>query len=124
APPLSEAGTLALEIRDLSFAYGARQILAGVDLTVPSGEILALLGPNGAGKTTLIQLAAGLRRPPAGTVWLFGRDVRQYRAAELATTLGYVFQNPEHQFVRQTVVDELAFGLELLGVPAGERRTR
>ena len=108
----------ALEIRDLSFAYGSRPILAGVDLTVPAGQVLALLGPNGAGKTTLIQLAAGLRRPPPGTVHLFGRDVRDYRPAELATTLGYVFQNPEHQFVRQTVVDELAFGLEVLGIPA------
>ena len=114
----------ALEVRNLSFAYGSRPVLDRASLAVPSGHILAILGPNGAGKTTLIQHAAGLRRPPPGAVRLFGQDIRTYRPAELAGTLGYVFQNPEHQFVRQTVFDELAFGLEILGTARGEIRVR
>jgi energy-coupling factor transport system ATP-binding protein len=85
-----------------------------VQLSLPVGHMLAVVGPNGAGKTTLGQIAAGLRKPDAGCVRLFDRDIRSYAARELATTVGYVFQNPEHQFVRQTVYEELAFGLELL----------
>jgi energy-coupling factor transport system ATP-binding protein len=122
--PQPQPSPPALAIRDLTFSYGSQRILAGTDLTVPAGHVLAILGPNGAGKTTLIQLAAGLRRPPSDTVLLFGRDVRGYRPAELAATVGYVFQNPEHQFIRQTVYDELAFGLEILGCLPAEIRDR
>ncbi len=123
-PPTASPEPPALVIAGLSFAYGKPPVLRNLDLTVPAGHLLALVGPNGAGKTTLIQLAAGLRRPPRGTVRLFGRDVREYRPGELASTVGYVFQNPEHQFVRHTVYDEVAFGLELLGEPAEAIRPR
>jgi energy-coupling factor transport system ATP-binding protein len=115
APPPDTDEPPALTLEAVSYAYGPRQVLSGVDLSVPAGHLLALLGPNGAGKTTLGQIAAGLRRPQAGTVRLFGRGAREYSSAELATSVGYVFQNPEHQFVRQTVYDELAFGLQVLG---------
>lgn len=124
AEPPAHLGPPALAIERLNFAYGARQVLIDVELTLPAGHLLAIVGPNGAGKTTLIQLAAGLRRPLPDTVRLFGRDVRDYPSAELATTVGYVFQNPEHQFVRQTVYDEVSFGLKLLGEPAGAVRPR
>ncbi len=121
APPPTP-GPPALSIEGLSFSYGSQQVLADIHLCVPSGHLAALVGPNGAGKTTLMQLAAGLRLPPPGTVRLFNRDVRVYKSGELAATVGYVFQNPEHQFVRQTVFDEVAFGLQLLGAPAGAIR--
>ena len=105
----------ALALAAVNYAYAARPVLSDVALSLPPGHLLAVVGPNGAGKTTLGQIAAGLRRPRSGSVELFGRDVRDYSAAELATTVGYVFQNPEHQFVRQTVYEELAFGLQVLG---------
>jgi energy-coupling factor transport system ATP-binding protein len=116
--PAPAEGPAALDIKGLSFAYGARPVLTDIELSVSAGHLLAVVGPNGAGKTTLIQLAAGLRAAPRGTVCLFGRDVRDYAAPELARTIGYVFQNPEHQFVRQTVYDEVALGLQLLGQSA------
>jgi energy-coupling factor transport system ATP-binding protein len=124
AQPAPTGEPPALVIEGLSFAYGAQPVLSNVELTLHPGHLLAVVGPNGAGKTTLIQLAAGLRTAPPGTVRLFGRDVRDYAPPELARTIGYVFQNPEHQFVRQTVYDEVAVGLHLLGQSADEIRPR
>src|SRR5512139_3223705 len=64
-----------LELRDLSFGYGAAPVLAGIDLTVPEGELVSLVGPSGSGKTTLLRLAAGLERPSGGTVRWRGATV-------------------------------------------------
>jgi len=116
--PRSIGEPAAVQIDSLCYSYGARPILADFELTVPAGHLLAVVGPNGVGKTTLSQLVAGLRTASSGAVRLFGRDVREYSTPELARTVGYVFQNPEHQFVRQTVYDEMAFGLQLLGQSA------
>ena len=65
----------AIEIRNLSKAYGAVQALSAIDLDIPQGEFFALLGPNGAGKTTLISLIAGLAKADAGYVQVMGHDV-------------------------------------------------
>ena len=64
-----------LELRDLSFGYGAAPVLAGIDLTVPEGELVSLVGPSGSGKTTLLRLAAGLERPSRGAVRWRGAPV-------------------------------------------------
>ena len=69
----------ALEVLDLTVAYGERPALWDVDLTVPRGTLTAIVGPNGAGKTTLIRAALGLVRPAAGTVRVFGRPYRDQR---------------------------------------------
>ncbi|BDA64695.1 ABC transporter ATP-binding protein [Actinomyces capricornis] len=66
----------AIEIRSLAKAYGAKQVLDGLDLTVPAGSVLALLGPNGAGKTTTVEILQGLRRPDSGTITVLGQDPR------------------------------------------------
>lgn len=68
--------TPAVEARGLRYAYGRRDVLHDLDLTVPAGAIYALLGANGSGKTTLLQLLAGLRCPSAGTVRVLGEDAR------------------------------------------------
>ncbi|GGM84805.1 ABC transporter ATP-binding protein [Dactylosporangium sucinum] len=93
-----------------------------VNIAIHSGEALAVLGPNGAGKSTLAQLLGGLTKPVAGDVQatpaLAGDDAarppHRWRAARLARRIGSVFQNPEHQFVTDTVRAELALG----GAPA------
>lgn len=72
-----------LRVRDLDFAYGALQILFGVDLEVHRGERVALLGTNGAGKSTLLRVVAGLLPPAAGTIELDGADITGAPAEQL-----------------------------------------
>ncbi len=78
---------------------------------VYSGQCTAVLGPNGVGKTTLGKLAAGLLPAPKGSLWLYGQDITEIPLKQLASTVGYVHQHPDHQFVAQTVFEECAFGL-------------
>ena len=95
-------------------------VLDGVDLEVPSGEILAVLGPSGSGKTTLLGLLAGLDRPSEGEVELAGRALsamdEDARAKLRAETIGFVFQS--FQLVPTlTALENVLVPLELLGKP-------
>lgn len=74
---------LALELRDVDFAYGGGpRVLEGVDLAVEPGEFVAIAGPNGGGKTTLVRLAVGLEEPTRGSVRLFGEPAHRLRRRE------------------------------------------
>jgi len=114
-PPAAEPQ---IAIENLSFAYpDGATALHGVTLAVARGEFLALVGPNGSGKTTLAKHLNGLLKPSGGRVRVDGRDTRQSRVAELAHTVGYVFQNPDHQIFSETVFDEVSFTPRLRGLP-------
>jgi energy-coupling factor transporter ATP-binding protein EcfA2 len=106
----------AVAVRDLHVRLGEREVLRGIDLEVAGGEVVAIVGSNGAGKTTLARAMMGLVAPASGTVHIGERDLRRMPALELCREVGYVFQNPEHQFVTERVADELAFGLRLRGL--------
>ncbi|MCX6069496.1 MAG: ABC transporter ATP-binding protein [Chloroflexi bacterium] len=94
-----------------SFGYEpSLPVLHDISLDIHRGDIVAVLGPNGAGKTTLIKHAIGLLKPTEGRVLVDGRDTRQLSVAQVAATLGYVFQSPSHMLFAPTVHDELAFG--------------
>ena len=75
-----QPASAAIELRAAAKRFGDRVALRPVDLAIERGALVALLGPNGAGKTTLVSLCVGLRRPTAGTVRIFGRDPRDWRA--------------------------------------------
>lgn len=100
-----------LAARNLSIRRGRHEILRDVTLEIPAGAFVAVVGPNGAGKTTLLQALAGIEKPPRGTVSVDGRDISRLRVRELRDRVGYVFQNPEHQFLANSVRDELSLEL-------------
>ena len=111
-----ETGTAAVSVRGVSMIYpGPVQALKDIDLDFPAGELTSLLGPSGCGKTTLLKIIAGLLTPAAGIVTVNGKKVEG--------------PGPERAFVFQdfallpwaTVIRNVAFGLELRGVPTSER---
>lgn len=101
---------------DVTFAYESGvEVIHGVNMTLRQGDIVAILGPNGAGKTTLVKHAIGLLKPSHGRVLVEGTDTRKMSVAQIAHTLGYVFQSPSHMLYAPTVREELAFGPKNLG---------
>lgn len=111
APPMP-----LVQFQDVSFGYeGAPEVLHGITLDIFRGDVIAVLGPNGAGKTTLVKHAIGLLKPSRGKVLVNGKDTRAMSVAQIAATLGYVFQSPSHMLFAPTVNEELAFGPTNLG---------
>ena len=100
-----------VEFRNVSFGYEHDQeVLHGINLDIYEGDVIAVLGPNGTGKTTLVKHAIGLLKPHSGQVLVEGRDTREVSVAQIASTLGYVFQSPSHMLFAPTIQEELAFG--------------
>ncbi len=105
-----------VEFRDVFFAYEPETpVLQDINLSIQAGDVIAVLGPNGAGKTTLVKHAIGLLKPKQGQVLLEGTDTRELSVAQIAHTVGYVFQSPSHMLFAPTVREELAFGPQNLG---------
>ena len=113
-----------IDVRGLTLQRGRRPVLHDVALQVGAGEFVAVVGANGAGKTSLVQAIAGVIPPPRGTVSVGGADPARTALRDLSRRIGFVFQNPEHQFISHTVFDELAHGLRGRGLPADEVRSR
>ena len=104
-----ETGAL-VKFEDVAFGYDEHEVLHGINLEIKRGDIIAVLGPNAAGKTTFVKHAIGLLKPKSGRVFVNGQDTRQLSVAEIARTLGYVFQSPSHMLFAPTVREELSFG--------------
>ena len=90
---MTAQGTLAIEVRKLTKAFGHQAALRGVDLHVDEGEFLTLFGPNGAGKTTLIRIVASLTRPTGGVVRVRGEDLGK-AGTSLRKHIGLISHNP------------------------------
>ncbi len=100
-----------VRFENVTFEYEpGNEILHGINLEIHRGDVIAVLGPNGAGKTTFVKHAIGLLKPKSGRVLVNGKDTRQASVAEIASTLGYVFQSPSHMLFAPTVREELGFG--------------
>jgi energy-coupling factor transport system ATP-binding protein len=104
-----------LDYRGTDLGYPGRTVLKDVGLRLGPRERVAVLGPNGAGKSTLLRAAVRLIEPLRGKVLVDGTPIDDRSILSLATTFGYVFQNPGQALFSATVADELAFGPRNLG---------
>jgi energy-coupling factor transport system ATP-binding protein len=117
AAPVADGTAPRLAFDDLHVTLGDRRVINGVTAELGSRETIAVLGPNGSGKTTLFRTAMRLVTPTGGRVLVDGDDVAGATIADLARSIGYVFQSPSQMLFARTVRDELLFGPTNLGLP-------
>ncbi len=115
--------------KNLSFIYESQSFptLNDISFTINEGEFVLICGKSGCGKTTLLRHIKRNIAPfgkLTGELKLFGQDCHSLDKSAIATDIGYVFQNPDSQIVCDTVAEELAFGLENLGIKSAEIRLR
>lgn len=109
-----------IEIQNLNFAYPipgkkkqkGKPVIQNLSLNIYPQELLAIIGENGVGKSTLMKLLFKVNQPDSGSIKILGKFLKSYKARELYNNIGLVFQNPESQFITNTVWDELMFSLK------------
>ncbi|MEI6156359.1 MAG: ABC transporter ATP-binding protein [bacterium] len=111
-----------IKVTDARYVYANGAVLAldGVSLEVPEGQSVGIVGQNGSGKTTLTKLLNGLLKPTSGSIVVDGKDTAKNSVQQMSSTVGYVFQNPNHQLFAPSVTAELAFGPTNLKLPPEE----
>lgn len=120
---------ITVELKNVNYKYPLTEeyALEDISFSFEKGKFYGLIGENGGGKTTLCNLIRGLiphfyRGELEGEAFVFGTDIKEHNAEELAVKIGYVFQNPFNQMsgIKTTVFEEVAMGLENLGVEKEE----
>ncbi|MCS7175210.1 energy-coupling factor ABC transporter ATP-binding protein [Pseudothermotoga sp.] len=110
-----------LELIDVSFSYGDGWALKNINLKIEENSFVLVVGANGSGKTTLFKLLAGLLPLQSGFIRLNGKDLKEI---DLKKICCYVFHNPFDQIIGSTVEEDIAFGLENLGLSRDQIRAR
>ncbi len=117
-----------ITLENVSFAYDDspdRYALKNLSLHIKKGSFVSVLGHNGSGKSTLAKLLNAIALPTEGTVFIDGQDSRdKTKISHIRSSVGMVFQNPDNQIVASVVEEDVAFGLENLGIPSVEIRAR
>ena len=110
-----------IQMEHVSFSYSDQgPTVQDVSFRVEKGEFAAILGANGAGKTTTVRLIDGLIRPTSGRVLIGGTDTAKSSVSERARQVGFLFQNPDRQICKNTVREEILFGLKTVRGGEGE----
>jgi energy-coupling factor transport system ATP-binding protein len=106
-----EKTDICLQAKDISFSYGDADVLNNVSFELNYGQVLAIVGHNGAGKSTLFKIIMGLERCKSGEVWIGDSEIKDMSPCLIGSRMGLAFQNPEHQFLKDSVESELKFGM-------------
>lgn len=112
-----------ISIKDLQFKYDDKEIFNDFSLDINKGDFITILGPNGSGKSTLIKLILGLVRTHS-YISVDGIVLNTDTIKDIRKKIGVVFENPDNQFVAETVMDDLAFSLENMNFEKKEIRKR
>ncbi|MFX0178053.1 MAG: ABC transporter ATP-binding protein, partial [Candidatus Hodarchaeota archaeon] len=114
-----------IEISNLSFSYpNQTQALTDITFNINYGDFIAIIGKNGSGKTTLIKHFNGLLKPQIGEIRLQSKSIKEYEIDQIAQTIGFCYQNPDHQLFKNTIKEEIEFGLQNLKFPKEEIENR
>lgn len=122
-----------IELKNVSFKYELQEekTIKNMDLYVKQGEFVGIIGKNGSGKTTLCNIIRGIipdfiQGHISGDIVIDGKNIDDIERGEMVELVGFVFQNPFSQIsgIKKTVFEEIAYGLENLGVPREEIRQR
>lgn len=117
-----------IKFENFSFSYSDQaKVLSDINLEVNDGEFVLFCGPSGSGKTTILANIKKEISPVGkseGTIYYDGLNIKELEEERSASEIGYLFQNPEDQFVSDNVLQEIAFSLENMGLPSEEIRNR
>lgn len=112
-----------ISIKNIDFKYGEKQIYNDFSLDIEKGSFLTIVGPNGSGKSTLVRILLGLYKTN-GSIVINGFEMSSKNISKIIEKVGVVFENPDDQFVAETVMHDIAFTLENMKVPSKEIRKR
>lgn len=114
-----------IETKEMHFFYEKNvEVLKNINIKIEKGTFTALLGANGCGKSTLMQLLTGLLKPTRGNIFLNGQDMKKLSDDKIFSNIGIVFQNPDDQLFSFTVSEDVAYGVDNLGIKGEEQKKR
>ena len=127
-PAAAASEQTAVRFENVSLNYRSvkgdpRCVFDGLNLEIHKGEKVALIGSNGAGKSTLMKLMVGLLKPQSGSVSLFGESIIKKKAEELSRQISLVYQNPEDMFIKDSIRADIAYAMQVRGIPDWQQRT-
>ena len=127
-PVVASSEQTAVRFENVSLNYRSvkgdpRCVFDGLNLEIHKGEKVALIGSNGAGKSTLMKLMVGLLKPQSGSVSLFGESIIKKKAEELSRQISLVYQNPEDMFIKDSIRADIAYAMQVRGIPDWQQRT-
>lgn len=112
-----------ISVKNLNFSYGDKKIFDDFSMEIKKGDYVTLIGPNGSGKSTLIRILLGFVKAD-GEIKIDDLEMSHQNVKKIISKIGVVFENPDNQFVAETVMDDIAFSLENMQINSKEIKKR